>query len=457
MTAIQLTPQDTVERGLALAAAEGADGCVVIVAETSSANLRWANNTLTTNGTMRGSHVTVIATVGAGEGTATGVISRSAVTDDSLAASRSRPRWRRPGPRRRPMTRGRWSTAPRARTGTRSRPRPRSPSTRSSPRRSARPCGRPTSESRWLYGFADHEVVTLYVGSSAGLRVRQALPRGFVSATGKSGDLSQSAWVGAATRDFSDIDPLALDAELTRRLGWASRTVRVDAGRHATVLPPAAVADLTTYLFWQLDGRRRVRGAQCVREAVRRYADRRDAVDEAGAICGQTRICRVWRPSRSRSRGRRAAPRACSTTGSRSRPTDWIRDGKLETLMTEPAHGRRDRRRHGHAGDRQLRAVGGRRDRYDGRPGRRPGERSAADVSVVHPDGRPADVATDRPHPRRRLPGRERRGDGCRQQLPLQREPGRPALPDHARPAPPCRRSPASGATTSPGRRRRRC
>ena len=61
-TAIQLTPQDTIERGLALAAAEGADGCVVIVAETSSANLRWANNTLTTNGAMRGSSVTVIAT-----------------------------------------------------------------------------------------------------------------------------------------------------------------------------------------------------------------------------------------------------------------------------------------------------------------------------------------------------------------------------------------------------------
>jgi predicted Zn-dependent protease len=84
VTGIQLTPQDTIERGLALAAAEGADGCVVLVAETSSTNLRWANNTLTTNGAMRGSSVTVIATVGAGEGTAAGVIGRSSVTEDSL-------------------------------------------------------------------------------------------------------------------------------------------------------------------------------------------------------------------------------------------------------------------------------------------------------------------------------------------------------------------------------------
>ncbi|HEY9338025.1 MAG TPA: DNA gyrase modulator, partial [Kribbella sp.] len=84
MTGIQLTPQDTIERGLALAADGGADGCVVLVAETSSTNLRWANNTLTTNGAMRGSSVTVIATVGAGEGTAAGVVGRSSVTDDSL-------------------------------------------------------------------------------------------------------------------------------------------------------------------------------------------------------------------------------------------------------------------------------------------------------------------------------------------------------------------------------------
>ena len=84
MTAVQLTPQDTVEQGLALAAAEGADGCVVLVAETSSTNLRWANNTLTTNGAMRGSRVTVIATVGSGEGTAAGVVGRSSVTEDTL-------------------------------------------------------------------------------------------------------------------------------------------------------------------------------------------------------------------------------------------------------------------------------------------------------------------------------------------------------------------------------------
>ncbi|MET7282618.1 metallopeptidase TldD-related protein [Kribbella sp. NPDC005582] len=332
MTAIQLTPQDTVERGLALAAAAGADGCVVIVAETSSANLRWANNTLTTNGSMRGSHVTVIATVGAGEGTATGVISRSAVTDESLgeqvAAAVATARAAAPADDARPLIDGAtspdWDEEPAETSVT-------------VYEKFAPALGetlrRATSESRWLYGFADHEVVTLYVGSSAGLRVRQALPRGFVSATGKSGDLSQSAWAGAATRDFSDIDPLALDAELTRRLGWASRTVAVDPGRHATVLPPAAVADLTTYLFWQLDGRQAFEGRSVF------------AKPSGGTRIGETLSTKpVQLRSDPNLPGLETFPFAVarSSGGSASvfdngltlSATDWIRDGKLETLMT---------------------------------------------------------------------------------------------------------------------------
>ncbi|GAA1702359.1 metallopeptidase TldD-related protein [Kribbella yunnanensis] len=332
MTAIQLTPQDTVERGLALAAAEGADGCVVIVAETSSANLRWANNTLTTNGAMRGSDVTVIATVGAGEGTATGVVRRTAVTDESLrqqvSAAVATARAATPAEDARPLVDGTtspdWDDEPEETSVT-------------VYEKFAPALGetlrRATSESRWLYGFADHEVITLYVGSSAGLRLRQSLPRGFVSSTGKSGDLSQSAWAGAATRDFTDIDPLALDAELTRRLGWASRTVAVDPGRHATVLPPAAVADLTTYLFWQLDGRQAFEGRSVFAKA------------SGGTRVGETLSSRpVQLRSDPNLPGLETFPFAVARSSGASESvfdngltlsaTDWIRDGKLETLMT---------------------------------------------------------------------------------------------------------------------------
>lgn len=332
MTGIQLTPQDTIERGLALAAAEGADGCVVLVAETSSTNLRWANNTLTTNGAMRGSSVTVIATVGAGEGTAAGVIGRSSVTDDSLreivSAAIATARAAGPAEDARPLVDGTagadWDLEPEETTvGVFEKF---APSLGESLKRA-------TAEERRLYGFANHEVTTLYLGSSTGLRLRQALPRGYVSSTGKNTDLSHSAWVGSATRDFTDVAAHALDAELTRRLGWAKRSVPVDAGRHATILPPAAVADLMTYLFWQLDGRDAFEGRTVFSKTgggtrlgdtlssqpVNLHSDPSLAGLEAFAFA-------VARSSGGSS--------SVFDNGLTLAPTDWIRGGKLEHLMT---------------------------------------------------------------------------------------------------------------------------
>ena len=74
-------PHEIVERALDLSRA---DGCVVIADEYSTANLRWAGNALTTNGVTRGRSVTVVATVDGKEGTASGVVSRAAVTAEEL-------------------------------------------------------------------------------------------------------------------------------------------------------------------------------------------------------------------------------------------------------------------------------------------------------------------------------------------------------------------------------------
>ena len=52
---------DWVEQVLALSKA---DGCVVILSESSTVNLRWATNTLTTNGSQRERSLTVISIVG---------------------------------------------------------------------------------------------------------------------------------------------------------------------------------------------------------------------------------------------------------------------------------------------------------------------------------------------------------------------------------------------------------
>ena len=109
--------------------------------------------------------------------------------------------------------------------------------------------------SRVLYGFVNHELTTTYLGSSTGLRLRHVQPTGHYGCTGKTADLTQSAWVGGATRDFTDVDPLAFEQTLATRLGWASRRVDLPAGRYDTILPPTAVADLAIYAYWSASAR----------------------------------------------------------------------------------------------------------------------------------------------------------------------------------------------------------
>jgi hypothetical protein len=74
-------PQDTVERALAAARS---DDCIVIADESSTANLRWAGNTLTTNGVSRSRQLTVIAISRRTAGTSVGVVSRAGVRDDQV-------------------------------------------------------------------------------------------------------------------------------------------------------------------------------------------------------------------------------------------------------------------------------------------------------------------------------------------------------------------------------------
>src|SRR5690349_24513962 len=83
--------QEIVEKALA---ASTADGQVTFVVESSEANLRWANNSLTTNGAMRSRRVVVVSFVDGGTGMATGTVARTGMPDaaELVAASEQAPR-----------------------------------------------------------------------------------------------------------------------------------------------------------------------------------------------------------------------------------------------------------------------------------------------------------------------------------------------------------------------------
>lgn len=56
----------------------------MIADETAAASLRWAANTLTTNGVSRSRQLTVIAISRRGDGASAGVVSRAGIRDDQI-------------------------------------------------------------------------------------------------------------------------------------------------------------------------------------------------------------------------------------------------------------------------------------------------------------------------------------------------------------------------------------
>ena len=259
-------PQDTIERALAAARC---DDCIVIADEASTANLRWAGNTLTTNGVARSRRLTVIAVDRHAGGAAVGVVSRSGVRDDQVEevvrAAEKEAAEGSPAEDAESLA-GPDTTAsfgkkddgpgwddPAEATGI------------GVLRGFAADLGETlraaSSAGRKLYGYAEHELTSTFLGSSTGLRLRHDQPSGKVELNAKSGDMSRSAWAGEATRDFAGVDVAALDAGLAERLEWARRRIELPAGRYETLLPPTATADLLTYLYWSagakdaLDGR----------------------------------------------------------------------------------------------------------------------------------------------------------------------------------------------------------
>jgi predicted Zn-dependent protease len=253
-----MTPQGTVEQ--ALAAAKSGGECVVIADETSTANLRWAGNTLTTNGVAASRSLTVIAIDRRADGTAgVGTVSRSGVTPDEVedlvrqaekAAEQAAPAEDAmdlvPGETRDRSDESDWSLPP---VGTDFSVFRGFSAELGEALRAAEGAGRK------LYGFAEHDMVSTFLGTSSGVRRRHDQPSGRLELNAKSADLARSAWAGAATRDFSDVDVTALDAGLAERLAWQSRRVELPAGRYETLLPPTAVSDLMIYLYWSTGAR----------------------------------------------------------------------------------------------------------------------------------------------------------------------------------------------------------
>lgn len=322
------TPQSLIEHALATSTA---DDCIAIVRDTTAANLRWANNTLTTNGVTHGVDVTVIAFVRHSSGTATGSVSGCATTQaqvtELVEAADAAARAGSPAEDEAPLATGTaapdWDEAPSA--------------TDIHVFDAFAPAlgeafGRAGAADRVLYGFVSHSHTTTYLGSSTGLRLRHVQPTGHYGCTGKDTALTRSAWVGGATRDFADVDALAMDQELAQRLAWAERQVDLPAGRYDTIMPPSAVADVMIDAYWYA-------GARAAHEGQSVYS-RRGGGTRAGERIAREGVTLFSDPAHP---GLESAPFVTATTSDNMESvfdnglplgrTDWIADGTLTSLI----------------------------------------------------------------------------------------------------------------------------
>jgi predicted Zn-dependent protease len=236
-----------VERALA---ASTADDCIVIVSETHSANVRWANNTLTTNGVTRSTDVTVVSIVG-GTSPRAASLSRSGVDEaditDLVAASTRAAGDSPPADDAAPLVEAPasadWDDEP----GDTS---VRDLSAVAAGLAEAFDSARSRDEGR--YGYAEHSTTTTYVGSTRGLRLRDEQGDGRLELTGRSADGSRSAWAGLRAAAAAGLDVATVERDVAQRLDWSRRRIELDAGHYDTILPPSAVADMLIEAYWSM-------------------------------------------------------------------------------------------------------------------------------------------------------------------------------------------------------------
>jgi predicted Zn-dependent protease len=267
-----------IERALA---ASRADGCVVLVEELSEAEVRFANNTTTTNGVRRNRRVAVVsfrAVTGAAAGrsgaagpagsagsvgvgpTAVGVASASGQVDleELVRASEAEADGAAPAE----------DAAGLVEVGQLTGAALQSAAGFDEPAVLTSPAvlggvvtglgdafARARSAGNRLAGFATHGVETTYLGTSTGVRLRHVQPAGTMELVARSADGTRSVWSGAGTAAFDDIDVHAFEERLAQRLAWAARTVELPAARYEVLLPPDATADLMVAMSQAMSGR----------------------------------------------------------------------------------------------------------------------------------------------------------------------------------------------------------
>lgn len=239
---------ETLEKVLKLSRA---DDCIAIAYESSTANIRWANNSSTTNGVSTNAQLYVISIIDK----RVGVVGKSYFADERLEeivresekACDGKPQAEDYLPLLQ-YTRGdeEWNETHEP-TGI-------EVFEEFAPNL-ARLFEKGERSSVKLFGYAEHGSSTLHLATSGGARRRHSQTNGKVEVNAKTPDFLTSAWSGKTSRTFRDIDLDGIYERLKQRLEWSSTSLSMDPGHYQVLLEPSAVSDMLIYSYWTSSAR----------------------------------------------------------------------------------------------------------------------------------------------------------------------------------------------------------
>jgi len=323
-----ISAQDLVEKILARSTT---DDCIVIVQDSTQANLRWASSTLTTNGVIAQRSVTVIAFVGLDGSMASGAVTRTNVDESDIeailveatASARAAGAAEDFAPLARDVAFGNWSAAHT----------PTGPEIFSS---FAPELGemmqRSKSDEIELFGYAEHTHESIWVGSKGGMRLRHDTPVGRVEMTGKSHQRSRSTWDGVETHDFKNVSVAKIDANIRQRLEWQAKKVDLPAGRYDTIFPSGSIADIYVYMMWVSGGRNAFEG-QSVFSKKGGGTRVGEKLSNVGLQLFSTPTHPVLAGSPFISASTSSSLTSVFDNGQKQSQVDWIKDGVLQSLV----------------------------------------------------------------------------------------------------------------------------
>ncbi len=234
----------------------GKSGGVAVGEVSDSANIRWANSSLTTNGNSVEQSLSIAAFVEVEGGTACGIASGQIRTKDDVVklVEKSKASAHAAGVA---------EDANELAAGNASNDFGKAPATTdlSGLEKVSKDLGQvmKNNESQY-FGYSEISTDTIYLATSAGLRARFEQSSSRFELCAKSTDRTRSSWSGESGISLNNVDVFKHARTVDQGLVHQRNKIDVTPGKHNVTLSPSAVADLMIYLMWTASAREAAEG-----------------------------------------------------------------------------------------------------------------------------------------------------------------------------------------------------